>query len=707
MVKEQASTDAYLEMVKNNFLNAVSRKAELQNSFRPEMSRELNETVDTILKNAVELVKLGQMYSRDGNDIGIMVGNTTYDIPREELKKRISNEEYEALFGEGEQEVNNYDNEFSKKNDQPYVQQDTFGNIPPMYSNLQVPPVFMPYGYNPMNAMMPTYNPYMQHPFNEIKSYNPNESEVSSASIMREISEIQKKVVLLEKEKDGVKENNAQLIAQRDELKKSLEDAEASRNTFEEENRLLSEKVAILNELETKIAQNESDINEKDATIAALYEEKEESTSKLKKLEEEYKNKHDEDLKKLTRLEQDREYSANEKAKLKESLQNVSSERDSFRDKFNNINEKFHNLNTEYEVLKNKYEAEKRQYDVDVVEARKLSEETIAELKTRSEAEINGLKEQYEKNIEELKNKYNSDIENSNKEHQSELKDTMEKYEKELDKAIRQTEENVKNKLHEDIKNASESSKREAQRAMDLQKNNDSLKVEIENLKKELEKKTLENTSLTEDLDKITASMKSMQSERDKFKNLAYNDTKFKVKNANAFNAEYPACEREPLIISYISINGIKEINSLHGKHDGDRVIYAVADALKSAFNSDSVYRIMGDQFIVLSKNTTQNSVQGQLTDVERNLSVSEISISYGTVYAGNYQSHREALEAAEENMKRMKEFELNGNKSNSSLYSNVMQSVSPVKERVEENTTSDMEEVNLDAALLDFMNNN
>ena len=61
MVKEQASTDAYLEMVKNNFLNAVSRKAELQNSFRPEMSRELNETVDTILKNAVELVKLQEM----------------------------------------------------------------------------------------------------------------------------------------------------------------------------------------------------------------------------------------------------------------------------------------------------------------------------------------------------------------------------------------------------------------------------------------------------------------------------------------------------------------------------------------------------------------------------------------------------------------------------------------------------------------------
>ena len=54
-----------------------------------------------------------------------------------------------------------------------------------------------------------------------------------------------------------------------------------------------------------------------------------------------------------------------------------------------------------------------------------------------------------------------------------------------------------------------------------------------------------------------------------------------------------------------------------------------------------------------------------------------------------------------------MKEYEINGNKSNSSLYSNVMQSVSPVKERVEENTTSDMEEVNLDAALLDFMNNN
>lgn len=47
-------------------------------------------------------------------------------------------------------------------------------------------------------------------------------------------------------------------------------------------------------------------------------------------------------------------------------------------------------------------------------------------------------------------------------------------------------------------------------------------------------------------------------------------------------------------------LNGLKEINDIHGHERGDQIIISAASTLKQAFRDDQLYRIGGDEFIVI-----------------------------------------------------------------------------------------------------------
>lgn len=86
---------------------------------------------------------------------------------------------------------------------------------------------------------------------------------------------------------------------------------------------------------------------------------------------------------------------------------------------------------------------------------------------------------------------------------------------------------------------------------------------------------------------------------------LSYKDTLTGVWNRNKYMETLDEFERatpERFGIIYADINGLKSINDLHGHLYGDRLIIRSAEILYGLF-PDNVYRIGGDEFIILCPN--------------------------------------------------------------------------------------------------------
>ncbi len=92
---------------------------------------------------------------------------------------------------------------------------------------------------------------------------------------------------------------------------------------------------------------------------------------------------------------------------------------------------------------------------------------------------------------------------------------------------------------------------------------------------------------------------------------LSYHDSLTDLLNRNSY-AEYCRNIQEESLISLgvlsVDINCLKMMNQAYGNKFGDEIISYLADMLKEVFRQDRIYRMNGDEFIVVSENCTQES---------------------------------------------------------------------------------------------------
>ena len=104
-----------------------------------------------------------------------------------------------------------------------------------------------------------------------------------------------------------------------------------------------------------------------------------------------------------------------------------------------------------------------------------------------------------------------------------------------------------------------------------------------------------------------------------------------------------------PLAVVMCDLNGLKEINDQKGHDAGDKFIVQTAQTLKSVFGKRHVYRLGGDEFIVVLPNITHPAFQKLLETAKSQLGA---TVSLGTAISGTKDTDfKSLLKAADAEM--------------------------------------------------------
>lgn len=80
----------------------------------------------------------------------------------------------------------------------------------------------------------------------------------------------------------------------------------------------------------------------------------------------------------------------------------------------------------------------------------------------------------------------------------------------------------------------------------------------------------------------------------------------------------------------YLDANGLHEINNRLGHQAGDRMLRAVADVLCREFPHECIYRIGGDEFVVLCQDMDKQDIEDRMERVRQDLISLDYEISFG-----------------------------------------------------------------------------
>lgn len=138
-----------------------------------------------------------------------------------------------------------------------------------------------------------------------------------------------------------------------------------------------------------------------------------------------------------------------------------------------------------------------------------------------------------------------------------------------------------------------------------------------------------------------------------------HRDALTRLYNRHKYNEDIEKLSKDDisnLTVCYIDVNGLHELNNHLGHEKGDDMLCSVAYTLKKYFPEESVYRIGGDEFLVLSKRFSGQSMEQVMAKVREDLSKDNYEIAIGIESGEQDQSVYKMIGAAELAMRTDKE---------------------------------------------------
>ena len=104
--------------------------------------------------------------------------------------------------------------------------------------------------------------------------------------------------------------------------------------------------------------------------------------------------------------------------------------------------------------------------------------------------------------------------------------------------------------------------------------------------------------------------------------------------------------------VVFADLNGLKVINDEKGHDAGDKLLIRAASLLKIAFGDDQVYRIGGDEFVILCADTTKEKVDQQISQLKGMAdNTPDVSFAVGSVFCEGTYDIANAISIADEHM--------------------------------------------------------
>ncbi|SFC49153.1 sensor domain-containing diguanylate cyclase [Butyrivibrio sp. YAB3001] len=135
-------------------------------------------------------------------------------------------------------------------------------------------------------------------------------------------------------------------------------------------------------------------------------------------------------------------------------------------------------------------------------------------------------------------------------------------------------------------------------------------------------------------------------------------DTLTQVGNRNAMDeyitglAQEHRKAPESMAVIFTDLNGLKKANDEKGHDAGDKLLMRAASLLKIVFGDNQIYRIGGDEFVVLCPDITEEKMREQVSQLKGMAdNTYDVSFAVGSVYCHGEYDLNAAIQAADEQM--------------------------------------------------------
>lgn len=108
---------------------------------------------------------------------------------------------------------------------------------------------------------------------------------------------------------------------------------------------------------------------------------------------------------------------------------------------------------------------------------------------------------------------------------------------------------------------------------------------------------------------------------------------------------------KESVGVVYLDINGLKKINDCFGHDAGDNLIKECANIMKSSSNSKHLYRIGGDEFVIIYLGISEQLFYDSVQKIKNNFQNSECQIAIGCKWSKSCIHIQDIIKTADELM--------------------------------------------------------
>jgi diguanylate cyclase (GGDEF)-like protein len=139
-----------------------------------------------------------------------------------------------------------------------------------------------------------------------------------------------------------------------------------------------------------------------------------------------------------------------------------------------------------------------------------------------------------------------------------------------------------------------------------------------------------------------------------KVRKLSNEDQTTGIQNRNAYERFYADIQSKgfaSLSCVFVDVNGLHEVNNKYGHKVGDRMLQIVADTLLKEFPFKQVFRIGGDEFVVMSEDFDANECAIKMERVVRQIASHDYSTAYGIAHRENGIGADRIAQEADERM--------------------------------------------------------